>query len=102
MNGDPISDLIRVPICEPTAVPSVIRYVVWSVYGSWSNQTDLSLYISFATRNIQGFYNPIQNPMKFSWEHMLSEQGYILDNNLPRLLSSKPRSGLMKRVAKKT
>ena len=32
---------------------------------------------------------------------MLSEQGYILDNNLPRLLSSKPRSGLMKRVAKK-
>ena len=39
--------------------------------------------------------------MKFSWEHMLSEQGYILDNNLLRLLSSKLRSGLMKRVAKK-
>lgn len=32
---------------------------------------------------------------------MLSEQGYILDNNLLRLLSSKLRSGLMKRVAKK-
>ena len=102
MNGDPISDLIRVPICEPIRSP--IRDPICGLICVWllSNQTDLSLSISFATRTIQGFYNPIQNPMKFSWEHMLSEQGYILDNNLLRLLSSKPRSGLMKRVAKKT